>query len=336
MEAKRIAVILAGGSGERFWPLSRKGRPKQLLKLTNPDETLLEEAVKRIKPLVGHDQVYIAAKRDTLGALAWVAASLLAAHPDGMPITLAILTADHKIGDAQLFRDTVQRALDLAESTNGLVTIGIAPTRPETGYGYVELDRMHPVGDDAFRAKSFREKPDQESAEGYLLSGDFLWNSGMFFWRLDAFMRELRAANPEVATTVDGMREALRAGDTAKAEELFGAIQGKSIDYALMEKASEVYIVRGAFNWDDVGAWDALIRSMPTDTDSNVVQGQVMLLDTEGSVVYNDQPGLTVATLGVKDLIVVVTHDAVLVCSKDQAQRVREIVKAIEAANQTP
>jgi mannose-1-phosphate guanylyltransferase len=360
MESKRVAVILAGGSGERFWPLSNSERPKQLLKLTHPDETLLEEAVRRIVPLVGHDHVFIATgrnlaapvressivpaehviveptKRDTMGALAWVAASLAASHPEGTSLTLAVLTADHKIGDPELFRATVNRALELAESTEGLVTIGIAPTRPETGFGYIEVDRTHDVGDDAFRARSFREKPTPEAAERYLLSGDFLWNSGMFFWRLDAFLRELRAANPEAATIVDGMTVALRAGDAAAAEELFTQLVGKSVDYALMEKAAEVYVVRGGFKWDDVGSWDALIRSMPLDASNNVVQGKVMCLDTAGSVVYNDQDDVMVATLGVHDLIVVVTKDAVLVCGKDQAQRVREIVKAIEAANQAP
>jgi mannose-1-phosphate guanylyltransferase len=358
MESKRVAIILAGGSGERFWPLSRPGRPKQLLKLTSPDETLLEEAVRRIVPVVGHNNVYIAtgrglseaikdsaivpaehvlaepARRDTLGALAWVAAELRAAHPNEMSLTLAILTADHKIGDPELFQATVNRAMDLAERTEGLVTIGVVPTRPETGFGYIEVDRAHPMGEDSYRTKSYREKPNLEAAESYLVSGDFLWSSGMFFWKVDAFLRELRSANPEAGALVDSMTASLRAGDLEGAEKAFASLEGRSVDYALMEKSSEVYVVRGGFTWDDVGSWDALIRSMPLDAGSNVVQGKVMCLDTLGSVVYNDHDDITVATLGVSDLIVVVTHDAVLVCPKDQAQRVREIVKAIEAANQ--
>src|SRR4051812_33814227 len=204
-DSKRVAVILAGGSGERFLPLSHHAPPKQLLRLTSPDETLLEEAVRRIVPLVGHDSVYIATgrnlvdpirdsaiipaehvlaeplKRDTLGAIVWTVANLLAAHPDGTKITLAILTADHKIGEPELLRETVSSAMELAETTGGLVTIGIAPTRPETGFGYIELDRTQTVAADSYRARSFREKPVAAEAEAFLLSGDFLWNSGMFF-----------------------------------------------------------------------------------------------------------------------------------------------------------
>jgi mannose-1-phosphate guanylyltransferase len=346
------AVIMAGGSGERFWPVSRRDRPKQLLNLTDPDQTLLEEAVNRISPLVGEDQVFIAtgmpllapvqaaalvapenvlaepAKRNTLGCLAWVAANLMARHPgQEADIAMAVLTADHKIGDPDLFRNTVATALETARKTNGLVTIGIRPARAETGYGYVELGDSISPG--VFHAKQFREKPNLETAQHYVASGNFLWNSGMFFWTLRGFLVELSHANPDVYSTVLQMAAKLKDGDGQAAARMFEDLPNESIDYALLEKANQVYTVAGEFPWDDVGAWDALERSMPVDSDANVVQGHALVLDCSGTIVYNDQPETLVAAVGLRDLVVVVANGAVMVCPKDQAQRVKELLQAL-------
>lgn len=346
------AVIMAGGSGERFWPVSRRDRPKQLLRLTDPDQTLLEEAVNRISPLVGTGNVLIAtgkslldpiqsadlvakdnvlaepAKRNTLGCLAWVAANLLARHPgQESEVAMAVLTADHKIAEPDLFRQTVSTALDTARRTNGLVTIGIRPSRAETGYGYVELGDSIAPG--VFHAKQFREKPNLETARHYVASGNFLWNSGMFFWTLRAFLGELSHANPDVYSTVLQIAAKLKEGDEATAAHLFEALPNESIDYALLEKANQVYSVAGEFPWDDVGAWDALERSMPIDSDANMVHGQALVLDSTGTIVYNDQPDTLVAAVGLKDLVVVVANGAVMVCPKADAQRVKELLQAL-------
>ena len=344
----RYAVIMAGGAGERFWPASRQSRPKQLLKLTHPEETLLEEAVNRIMPLVGHNNVLIATgtpleqpireadllpadaiivepdRRNTLGCLCWVAANLMARHPDHQ-VSMAVLTADHKIGHPEAFRQTVDRALTSAEATGGLLTLGVVPTRPETGYGYIEMGE----GEGVRRVASFREKPELELAKEFVASGHFLWNSGMFFWTLDGFLRELSQASPESHAIVLEMAASLSSSKVSEAVEAFSRLPNKSIDFALMEKAKEVYTIPADFPWDDVGAWDALERSLETDLNGSVHQGSVVSVDSRGTIVVNESPGMLVATIGVEDLIVVVTKDDVLICPKDQAQRVKELLPLV-------
>lgn len=354
---KRIAVIMAGGSGERFWPMSRPDRPKQLLRLTSPDETMLEEAVGRIRPLVGEDNVYVATsaslqdtirgaavvpdvrvlaeplRRNTLGCLVWVAASLLA---DGEhDASVAVLTADHKIESPDLFRGTVEAALKTAETTGGLVTIGITPDRPETGYGYIEFDPSDETvvdGRTAYRSRSFREKPDLGTAREFVAAGNFLWNAGMFFYTLPGFLTELEKAQPESWAILQEIATHLGANDESSAVAAFERLPNLSIDYALMEKAETVHVVPSDFPWDDVGAWDSLERSLGADETANVRQGESIVLDGAGNIVVNDRPGTTVGLVGVENLIVVVTENAVLVCPKDQAQRVKEIVKALPSA----
>lgn len=324
-----------------------------MLRLTSKTETLLEEAVNRIAPLVGADHVLIATstlladivgaeglvearnvlaepdRRNTLGCLVWAAAQLAARHEVGEAVSMAVLTADHKIDDPEGLRHTVAQALDIAEATGALVTIGIPPDRAETGYGYVELDREDPVGSGS-RVKSFREKPDAEAAQEYLDRGTFLWNSGMFFWTLSAFFEQLRAADHELADVAAEITALIRAGDEAGAIKAFQRLPNRSIDYALMERAPHVAVVPAQFPWDDVGAWDAVARSMPTDEQGNVTEGDTVLVDVNNSVIYNENPDLVVSVVGAEDLIVIATKDAVMVCNKNDAQRVREIVAKLQ------
>jgi mannose-1-phosphate guanylyltransferase len=351
---RRVAIIMAGGSGERFWPLSRPHRPKQLLRLTSPDQTMLEEAVRRIEPLVGEGEVYVAtglglraaiceagivaadkvlaepARRNTLGCLAWTAATLLARHGDE-PVTMAILTADHKIGEPERFRETVRRALEAAEERGCIATIGVRPTRPETGYGYIEYEDS--PGETVHRSRRFREKPNREQAQEFLKAGSFLWNSGMFFWTLETFLDELGRADPATVDKVRAMADALRAGDEQRAARAFETLPNLSIDYALLEKARNVCVVPAEFPWDDVGAWDSLERTLPLDSAGNVIQGDALLLDTSGCVVYNESPGVKVCVLGCEDLVVVATGDAVLVVPKGRAQEVKRLVAELEGSD---
>lgn len=361
MKYKRVAVIMAGGSGERFWPLSRMNRPKQLLKLAHPDETLLEQSVNRLQSLIELENIIIATaphlvspsqaqltqlpavnvqaephKRNTAGCLVWVAANLLAKDPDARDhVSMAILAADHRISPDEGFRATIDTALNIAETKGGIVTIGIKPDRPETGYGYIETapgaeniatDRVpvRPV-------KRFCEKPDRETAEQFLAQGGFYWNSGTFFWTLDTFLTELQSAAPELHDAVYAIRDALVAGDTPRAHDIFANLQSISIDYALMEKATNVYVAEAAFDWDDVGAWDALERTFPADSGGNVARGDAVLVDSRGSIVVNENQAITTCLLGVEDLVVVVTGDAILVCPKDRAQNVRSIVEHLKS-----
>ncbi|MBS1727285.1 MAG: mannose-1-phosphate guanylyltransferase [Armatimonadetes bacterium] len=348
----RVAVIMAGGSGERFWPLSRKRRPKQLLRLTDPEKTMLHEAVDRIAPLVGAENVYIATaphlaepihnagivpvnnvfaepdKRNTLGCLAWVSANFLARGHD--EISIAILTADHKIEEPERFRATVDQALSLAESTGGLVTMGITPTRPETGYGYIEGGEE--VGKGARKVVRFREKPDLETAKSFVESGNFFWNSGMFFWTQKAFLSELSNAEPSAHDALHLVAGSLTSDDHGAATDHFRMIPNLSIDYALMEKAKDVYVVQAQFPWDDVGAFDSLFRTMPVDLDGNVVIGNVSAKDCNGCVLYNDSSDRVLAAVGMKNVIMVQTGDAVLVAPAHDAQRVKELVAMIDDA----
>jgi mannose-1-phosphate guanylyltransferase len=350
-QLNRVAVIMAGGSGERFWPLSRADRPKQLLRLSSPTATMLEEAVERIIPLFGAKGVYVSTsaklaphivaagvvpeahvlaeplKRNTLGALVWSVAALLAEGRS--PETgVAILTADHRIAPPAAFRACVEDALAVAETEGGLVTIGIRPDRPETGYGYIEADLGERRGA-GYAAKSFREKPDLATAKAFVASGSFLWNSGMFFFTLGGFRQALEETQPDARTALDRVVEALTAGDQAAAQRHFEQVKNESIDYAVMERAPKVSVLPSRFDWDDLGAWDALERSMPLDPAGNVVEGATVVVDSTGCVVYNDVPQKTVAVLGMHDVIVVCTEDAVLVCPKAQAQRVKEIVQVV-------
>lgn len=360
----RFAVVMAGGSGERFWPLSRRLRPKQLLKLTHPERTMLHEAVDRMATLIARDAVYIVTgthlaepirrgetgvppenvlaephKRNTSGALAYAAAHILAqtGSTTGEGLTMAVLTADHLIDPPERFREVVAAALDAAEQQSALATIGIMPTRPETGYGYIQVNPEVPptvgVSDvPVYTVRAFLEKPDRKRAEAFFADGNYYWNSGMFFWTLDAFLRELEGAKPELAEAVHSMAAAMRAGDTGKVGRIFEGLENISIDYALMERASKVVVAGADFTWDDVGAWTALERTQSKDTHSNVAIGDPILVDTRRSIIYNDAGAedMAVAVVGMEDVVVVVAGDAVLVMPKDRAQDVRAVVEALK------
>lgn len=345
---RRYAVIMAGGSGERFWPVSKRDRPKQFLRLSSPDQSLLQEAVERAIDLVGADSTIIAtglpfaersvqecsqlsadnvwaepAKRNTTGCQVWVAANLIARHTDDWPdVSIAVLTADHRIAPPAGFKSTVENALDQAEKTGALVTIGIWPTRPETGYGYIELGASI---EGAHVAHAFREKPDLATAETYLESRNHLWNSGMFFWTLGAFMAEMEHAQPEIAASVRTIAGLIHSGDHRAATQEFERLPSISIDYALMERAKRVVVVDSQFEWDDLGAWDSLRRSYEPDGDGNVSLGSVRLMESRDCVVYNETTGQKISLLGVEGLVVVATDDAILVCPADRSQDVRAL-----------
>jgi len=356
----RFAVIMAGGSGERFWPASRRARPKQLLRLTDPDLSMIEEAIERIAPLIPREQILIATsellaqpiadalpslprenilaepeKRNTAACLALAAAHLEQRHGAGQEMLMAVLTADHQIGEPERFRATVARALDFAAAEDALVTIGVVPTRPETGYGYIEVapeNRRSAATTDPeqpLQVLRFREKPSEAIAQDYATSGHHFWNSGMFFWRVSTLLQGLTQHMGDLARGERAMVAAL-AGNTAAAtlRDVFLTLDDVSIDIGLMERASNVYVVPADFPWDDVGAWDALERTRGTDADGNVVVGDAVLVDVRDSIVFNE-PGIeemAVAVVGLEGVIVATTRDGILVCPKDRAQDVRRAV----------
>lgn len=360
----RVAIIMAGGSGERFWPLSRTARPKQLLCLSSETQTMLSEAVARLEPLIPATCVYVVTgehlvepiraaqtgvpdenviaepcKRNTAGCLLYATAYLLASlDTNGDDLSIAVVTADHIIGDADRFRTTVKTCLDTVEQNPVLATQGIVPTRPETGYGYIQADLDNEVDsfDSAvpiYPVTAFHEKPSHDKAEDFLASGDYFWNSGMFFWRASVFLEALGQARPAMCDAANDMIKAMRSNDKGTVTQIFESLENISIDYALMEHAKNTVVARADFPWDDIGAWSSLDRTRKHDESGNVVHGEAVLVGSQDCIVYNDVDGteMAVSVVGARDLVVVVSKDGVLVVPKDQAQDVRHAVSELKA-----
>ena len=358
---KRAAVIMAGGSGERFWPLSRRAYPKQLLRLCSPAQSLLAQAVTRISGLIPPEDVFIQTsgelvdviraadvgvpaenviaepmRRNTSGCLAYAAAHLLAHYGgEGDDLVMAVLTADHDIGNEERFIDTIGRALSAVAEHDMLGTVGIVPSRPATGYGYIQAEAEALPGGDGpavYAVRAFHEKPDLETAKTYISQRSYFWNSGMFFWKISTFLSESDAACPPLSEAVRVMCGAMRAGDGAAVREAFAAIKSESIDYALMEKAKRVLVVEATFPWDDIGSWAALDRAREGDADGNVVEGAPVLIDCKNSIVYDGtKPGkMAIGVLGVEDMVVVVRDDAVLVMPKARSEEVKRVVEVLK------
>ncbi len=346
--AEVIPVILSGGAGTRLWPLSRELRPKQLLPLTGED-TLLQQTAQRLggRPIVvcNQEHRFIVAEqlreigveprgiviepvgRNTAPAVA-VAALLVEAEADSL---LLVMPSDHQIKDADAFRAAVAKAVPLAEQ-GMLVTFGIQPTEPNTGYGYIR--RGAPAGE-GFAVRSFVEKPDLDTARGYLASGEYLWNGGIFLFSARAYLDELGKRLPAM---VDNCRAALAEGASdlfffRLADAAFAAIAGQSIDYAVMEHTDRAAVVPVDMGWSDIGSFSALWAESPQDQDGNVLLGDVVASATRNSYVRTE--GRLVATLGVENLVVVATDDAVLVADKAHDQDVKKIVESLKAANRT-
>lgn len=360
----RAIVIMAGGSGKRFWPLSRETRPKQLLALAG-ERTMVAETVERAATLVGRDQVYIVAGphlreglqaavdlpaenfltepegRNTAPCLAFAAAVIAARH--GAETVMGVLAADSLIRDVETFDRNADLAFEYAERHDALMTLGIRPDHPNTGFGYLEVGPA--VHEDergtVHRVESFREKPDEATAREYVDAGNYLWNSGMFYWKIATFMEGLSENAPALAEGALRIRKAVGEDDfDAVVREVFDGWEKISIDYALMEKADNVYAVAGEFDWDDVGTWEALARTFPTDNEGNLVVGDAVTMDTRDCIVHckptqalpegHTQP--LVATLGVEDLVIVQCQGAVLVCARDRVQDIKELLGRIEEA----
>lgn len=354
------AVIMAGGRGERFWPLSREDHPKQLLRL-NGRRSLLQQTVDRICPFTGKDRVYVVTAshlrqqmseqlpelssdkilvepegRNTAACIALAVAHLRAAGACDDEVMI-VLPADHAVLDHAGFHRTLEFAVTLLEKpeyANSLVTIGIRPTRPETGYGYMHLGPA--TGETAseeeltaHRVQSFVEKPDRARAEQYVGSGEYLWNSGMFIWRLRAIEEALRQHLPELALAMERVKTAVGTPRYSQVlRQVYAQIPSVSIDYGVMEKAEDILCIPAALGWDDVGTWSALGRLLPPDKQGNAVYGRHVGVDTHGCLVYSNTDRM-VATAGLTDVVIVDTEDALLVCHKDAAQQVRDVVAAL-------
>ena len=353
------AVIMAGGGGTRLWPLSRKAHPKQMLRLID-ERSLFQTAVQRLNGAFPPERILIVTVADqaaqlkkqspeiplenfllepmprgTASVVGLAAVALQQRDPEAV---MAILTSDHFIGNEERFRQLLLAAYELA--TDGyLVTLGIAPTFPATGYGYIHQGELLGTyrGLNAYRALRFKEKPAEAQAKAMLESGDHAWNSGMFVWQADQILKEFDRQMPELSAA---LKEIASAWGTAEQdvviEKVWPGIRQETIDYGIMEGASRVAVIPAkGLNWSDVGSWDSLFDVLPADRDGNIIMGgQHVGLDTNDSLVYVNQEHRLIVTIGVDDLVVVDTGDVLLVCRKDQAQKVREVVNQLKQLGQ--
>lgn len=345
--AARFAVIMAGGSGTRFWPLSRARRPKQFLALDGA-RTLLQQAADRLRGVVPAAHVLVVAPpelralvrrqlpqvptrnllvepaaRGTAACLALAAAHVARRAPDAL---MAVVTADHVIHGARAFRAAFTRAFAVARDDGALVTFGVPPRGPETGFGYVQVGApLAPRPAAAFRVRRFVEKPDARRAQRFLASGRWLWNAGMFAWRVDVFRAALEAHAPAVARAAEAMAQR----GTAAARRAYARLDPVPVDVAVMERAARVVVVAAEFTWHDVGSWAAMDAVWGRDAAGNTQRGSPLLIDCRRTIVHADRR--LVAVLGAEDLVIVDTPDALLVCPRARAQEVRRVVAALHA-----
>ncbi len=346
------AVIMAGGRGTRFWPLSRKKKPKHLLKITG-ERSIIQQTVDRIKPLIDEDNIYVvtvashaedlAAQlpdlpreniivepvgRNTAPCIGLASLYLKKKDPDD---TMVVLPADHLISGESDFLETLSAAGEMAQRTSSLVTIGITPGGPETGYGYIEKgERVGTAqGRDIYGVKSFREKPDAKTADVFFKDGGFFWNSGMFIWKVSTILEEIKGLLPDLYGALLEMETSIGSSrEKERISQVYQEVKPVSIDYGVMEKADNVLLIKGNFGWSDIGSWDALWEILDKDRDANAVIGSHISVDSSENLVYS--PGKLVSLVGVKDLIVVETEDSIMICRRGASQDVKRAVEILE------
>ncbi|MBP3309477.1 MAG: mannose-1-phosphate guanylyltransferase [Ruminococcus sp.] len=345
---KITAVIMAGGRGERFWPKSRNSRPKQFLSLTSDGETMIQKTVRRLSPLVDSEDIFIVTNaaytelvkeqlpdvpaenilaepcaRNTAPCIAFAAAVISRKYDDAV---MLVLPSDHLIGYENIYIKTLKKAVSVSLEGENLVTIGITPTYPETGYGYINFGSE---AGDAYEVERFVEKPDLQTAKKYLASGKYLWNSGMFVWKVSSIMANLKKFMPDI------YEGALRIGESFGTEDYtetlvreFTAFTSESVDFGIMEKADNIFTIPGSFGWDDVGSWLAVERINEVDDDKNYIEGDVISVGSERATICGGKR--LIAAIGVEDIIIVDTDDAVLVCSKNSTQDVKKVLAQLK------
>jgi mannose-1-phosphate guanylyltransferase / mannose-6-phosphate isomerase len=356
-----FAVVLAGGSGTRFWPLSREFYPKQLLKVLG-DRTLIQQTVQRVRPIIPVERTLVVTgaghadairmqldgpngvckeniltepvARNTAAAIGWAAAAICRLDPDGI---MLVMPADHVIPDPAKFRRAIALAARVARDGK-LVTFGIKPTRPETGYGYIGVEARLPLlsqgGLKALAVSRFVEKPDLNKAKRYVRAGRFYWNSGIFVWRAAAILDEIESALPKLARGLKRLGKVIGTPDERQTlDRFYREVEAISIDYGVLQRSRRAAVIPAPFRWSDVGNWGSLHEVAETDRAGNVRIGRIVDIGSRDSVLYGEHR--LVATIGLKDMVVVDTADATLVCPKDRAQEVKRVVELLRRQKAT-
>ena len=342
-------VILAGGRGERFWPLSRRARPKQLLPLLS-DRPMVADTLERLRGLADPKDAWIITSRDLRAAVRAAVPSVPRERIIGEPVgkntapaialaawwlrdlgpdvVVAILPSDHRVEPAALFREELAAAAKAALDRRAIVVIGVPPTRPDTGLGYIEVGEPVAAGSAFREVVAFREKPDASTAARYVEGGRHLWNAGIFVFAPEIMLGEIRLHAPDIAALLSDLPDRPGRGTDAALERYYAAAPSISIDYAVMERTRRAVVARAGFAWDDLGSWAALETQGTKDANGNVVRGRAFLHDSTGVIAFSD--GGLVAAIGIKDLVIVHTGDVTLVCPRDRAQEVRALVERIK------
>ena len=350
---KITALIMAGGRGERFWPKSRKTMPKQFLSLTDDGKTMIQLTVERISSVVDMEDIYIATNKDykelvrsqlpgipeenilcepvgrnTAPCIGLGAVHMAKKYDDAI---MLVLPSDHLIKFNKMFLSVLKDSCDVAEKDRNLVTIGITPTYAETGYGYIKFD-SHVMEGRAYKVDRFVEKPSLEVAKEYLETEEYLWNSGMFVWKLSSILYNLERFMPE---TFAGLKRIQASIGTPEEEDVlrkeFAQFQSQSIDYGIMEKAENIYTVPGTFGWDDVGSWLAVERIRKSNEMGNVVSGNIITVGTHNCIIQGEKK--LIAAVGLEDLIIVDTEDATLICAKDSTADIKKVLENLKICN---
>ena len=350
-------TIMAGGAGTRFWPASRKSNPKQLLKLTG-DRSMLQSTVDRLNGFCSNDQIMIVtnqslvdpiaiqlpsipreciigepAKRDTAPCIGLAAALIASRDPDA---TMVVMPADHVISPTELFQKALQGAVDLVEQEpQRIVTFGIQPTYPAEVFGYIQRDdvSLAGAGFSTYRVERFREKPDAATAKEFLDAGTYYWNSGIFVWKAKTILEAIQRFEPAMFDRITRISESIGSSDFDEVlQREFTAMEGKSIDFAVMEHYENVLVVQAPFEWDDLGNWSALPRLRGTDEHGNTSSGHSMMLDTQNCIIQSSlaDPEHLIVTVGMKNCIVVRTADATLIADRNDEAAVKQVVQQLE------
>ena len=349
----KTVLIMAGGAGTRFWPVSRKENPKQFLKLTDQNLSMLQCTVKRVKEMVEIDQVFIATndlyvdkiseqlpelpeeniivepcKRNTAPCIGLASLYIEKKYPDS---TMIVLPSDHVVENTDKFKDIINSAATYAQKGDNIVTLGIKPDKPETGYGYIHFgDKVKEVeNNNIFRVKEFTEKPNLEKATSFFEDGNYYWNSGMFVWQTKTILNKLKEHLPEMYSRLKKISKAIGKPEENQAiDENFSCMNSISIDYGVLEKEKNIYVIPADFGWNDVGSWTALSEINEKDEANNMINSEHVGIDTNDSIIYSEDKLVT--TIGIDNLIIVNTEDAILVCKKDNAQDVKKLRKLLK------